>query len=162
MSIHLAAHELCKSRRRTPIVGPVTLVAGPGAPLAITGPPGSGKTTLLQLLTGRLKPTSGAVTVNGEDLAKPGVRAALRDRTARVRPDEGPDALATALFGAAALVVLDEPFAPDTDPARVLALLTRADPVTTVLVAARNLHGLRCRAVLDLTSPPGVLRLNER
>jgi iron complex transport system ATP-binding protein len=40
-----------------------------GLVVGILGPNGSGKTTLLRLLAGMLRPESGAVTLNGKDLA---------------------------------------------------------------------------------------------
>ncbi len=48
----------------------VDMEAGPGDLLVITGRSGSGKTTLLNLLAGLDIATSGAVTVEGEDLAR--------------------------------------------------------------------------------------------
>ena len=41
-----------------------------GAFLALMGPSGSGKTTLLNLLAGIDRPTSGALTVDGQDIAR--------------------------------------------------------------------------------------------
>jgi len=37
---------------------------------AVMGPSGTGKTTLLRLMTGQLKPDSGTIFVNGQDIAK--------------------------------------------------------------------------------------------
>ena len=47
----------------------VDLTAGGGESLAIMGPSGAGKTTLLMLMAGLLAPSSGTVTVAGQDLA---------------------------------------------------------------------------------------------
>lgn len=44
--------------------------ARPGQILGIMGPSGSGKTTLLSTLSGRSKPGSGSITLNGEPLNK--------------------------------------------------------------------------------------------
>ena len=44
--------------------------AKPGQILGILGPSGSGKTTLLNVLSGRLKPDRGCITLNGETLNK--------------------------------------------------------------------------------------------
>lgn len=51
-------------------VGGVSLTLHPGELVALRGPSGSGKTTLLNLLGGLDAPTSGSVTIAGEDLAE--------------------------------------------------------------------------------------------
>jgi len=48
----------------------VDLVIGDGEWLAIQGPTGHGKSTLLQILGGLDRPTSGAVELDGEDMAR--------------------------------------------------------------------------------------------
>lgn len=45
----------------------VDLVAGPGSHLLLAGANGAGKTTLLRLLAGLTGPSSGSVTLDGED-----------------------------------------------------------------------------------------------
>lgn len=49
-------------------VNDVSCIFGPGAVHAIVGPSGSGKSTLLSLLAGLDHPTSGRVTMDGDDL----------------------------------------------------------------------------------------------
>lgn len=39
--------------------------------VAIVGPSGCGKSTILSLISGLLKPTSGTITINGENITKP-------------------------------------------------------------------------------------------
>ena len=46
----------------------VDLVVRPGEQIGICGPTGGGKTTLVDLMTGLLEPTSGRVSVDGQDL----------------------------------------------------------------------------------------------
>jgi ABC-type lipoprotein export system ATPase subunit len=58
------------------------LVLEPGSWTTVMGPSGSGKSTLLHVLSGLLKPTAGAVFVDGEDLTRldAGERARRRRR----------------------------------------------------------------------------------
>jgi ABC-2 type transport system ATP-binding protein len=50
-----------------PAVADLSLVVQPGTILGIIGPSGAGKTTTIRMLTGALEPTSGTVSVLGED-----------------------------------------------------------------------------------------------
>ncbi|HVF39609.1 MAG TPA: ABC transporter ATP-binding protein [Gemmatimonadaceae bacterium] len=52
----------------------VTISVPAGQALALFGPNGAGKTTLLKMLSGLLKPTSGAATIGGVRLPAPEVR----------------------------------------------------------------------------------------
>lgn len=49
-------------------LAPFSLEAGSGELLAIVGPNGSGKSTLLEIASGHLKPSDGAVLLDGADL----------------------------------------------------------------------------------------------
>jgi ABC-2 type transport system ATP-binding protein len=65
------------SRWFGPVLGVsrVSLTVGPGV-TALLGPNGAGKSTLLRLVTGQIRPSSGSVTVFGEDpFANPGIAA---------------------------------------------------------------------------------------
>jgi len=52
-----------------PALSEVNLAIRPGEQIGICGPTGSGKTTLVDLITGLLPPTSGRVTVDGNDIS---------------------------------------------------------------------------------------------
>ena len=52
----------------TPVLLDVNLHIRPGESLALVGANGSGKTTLIKLLTRRYLPTSGVITLDGQDL----------------------------------------------------------------------------------------------
>jgi len=73
-------------RRAPPGVQDVSVRVERGHVMGILGPNGSGKTTLLRLLAGMLRPESGAVTLNGVDVASM-TRAALA-RSIAVVPQE--------------------------------------------------------------------------
>ncbi len=76
----LTATNLTLAREDRTILSGLTLTAQPGEVTAIIGPNGSGKTTLLAALTGDLAPTTGQITLNGDDIARlsPRARAARR------------------------------------------------------------------------------------
>jgi len=52
-----------------PVLDRIDLVLEPGKSIALVGENGAGKSTLAKLLLGLYKPTSGRITVDGEDLA---------------------------------------------------------------------------------------------
>jgi len=58
----------------------VSFQTKPGEFIAIVGPSGSGKTTLLAMIGGLLAPTSGAILVNGRDIARMGSSELVRYR----------------------------------------------------------------------------------
>lgn len=55
---------------KTPILSRVGGACRPGEVLAIMGPSGSGKTSLLNVVSGRVRPTSGSITIGGAPLTK--------------------------------------------------------------------------------------------
>jgi branched-chain amino acid transport system ATP-binding protein len=57
--------DLRKSFGKTEIIRGTNLAVAPGERVAIIGPNGAGKSTLFNLISGRLKPTSGEITLNG-------------------------------------------------------------------------------------------------
>lgn len=78
MSALLKTDKLTKRFGGLTAVNEVSLQVRKGEVLGLLGPNGSGKTTLLNLISGALKPTSGALAISGKDLtnAPPHVIAA--------------------------------------------------------------------------------------
>ena len=66
----LETRELCKSFGALAVTQNVNLSLEAGARHALIGPNGAGKTTLVNQLTGVLRPTSGAVLLDGEDITR--------------------------------------------------------------------------------------------
>ncbi len=64
----LVLKDLCKSFGKTEIIQNANLDVQTGERHAIIGPNGAGKSTLFNLISGRLKPTSGSVLMNGEEI----------------------------------------------------------------------------------------------
>ncbi len=65
-------------------VAGVSLNVADGEFLALVGPSGSGKSTLLHLIGGLDRPTSGSVSVDGQDLGKAGDKELSRYRNGNV------------------------------------------------------------------------------
>jgi heme ABC exporter ATP-binding subunit CcmA len=72
--VQLVAENLTRSFGRRRIVGPLSFRVAPGSVLGVAGPNGSGKTTLVKTLAGLLRPSTGAVFLDGG-----GARRAPRD-----------------------------------------------------------------------------------
>ncbi|HEY4139907.1 MAG TPA: ABC transporter ATP-binding protein [Pseudolabrys sp.] len=64
----LEARGLNRAFGALPVTRDVNLTLQKGARRALIGPNGAGKTTLVNLITGALKPNSGRVLLNGEDI----------------------------------------------------------------------------------------------
>ncbi len=76
--------EFHRSEIRIPVLMGINLEMHTGQFLALMGPSGSGKTTLLNLVAGLDRPTSGTVTVVGEDLGAMSEGALARWRSRHI------------------------------------------------------------------------------
>jgi len=61
-------HDVCAGYGGTRVLRDVNLSVPPGSVVALLGANGAGKTTLLRVASGLLRPTSGRVTLNDQDL----------------------------------------------------------------------------------------------
>ncbi|MFT0532334.1 ABC transporter ATP-binding protein [Castellaniella hirudinis] len=66
----LQTHDLVRNFGGFVATDKVNLAVAPGARHALIGPNGAGKTTLINLLTGYLEPTSGRVSLLGQDVTQ--------------------------------------------------------------------------------------------
>ncbi|MCV7444567.1 ABC transporter ATP-binding protein [Mycobacterium paraense] len=73
-------------RPGTPVINDLSLVAEPGSTVAIVGPTGAGKTTLVNLLMRFYEVDSGAILIDGVDIASVS-RRSLRSRIGMVLQD---------------------------------------------------------------------------
>jgi len=68
VTVALQVEKLKRSFGALPVTRDIDLTLERGARCALIGPNGAGKTTLVNLITGVLKPQSGRVLLNGEDI----------------------------------------------------------------------------------------------
>lgn len=69
MSPTLHARDLCKKFGAREAVRDVRIAVGPGEVVGLLGPNGAGKTTTINMILGVLEPTSGAIRIEGLDIA---------------------------------------------------------------------------------------------
>ncbi|MGO8768520.1 ABC transporter ATP-binding protein [Mycobacterium sp.] len=79
-------HVSFAHRPGTPVIKDLSLVAEPGSTVAIVGPTGAGKTTLVDLLMRFYEVDSGAILIDGVDIASV-TRHSLRSRIGMVLQD---------------------------------------------------------------------------
>jgi iron complex transport system ATP-binding protein len=131
----LTATNLTLTRDNRTILQGITLTARPEQVTAIIGPNGSGKTTLMAALTGDLPPTTGQITLNGNNIARLSPRhlAARRAVLAQETQVAFP-------FTVAEILQLGIEAGPGpTDPALIPRLLAEVDLAGT---AHRPIHAL--------------------
>jgi ABC-2 type transport system ATP-binding protein len=80
----LLVEDLCKSYGATPAVDGISFHVAPGEIVGLLGPNGAGKTTTINMILGVLSPTSGAIRIDGLDLARRRVEALQRTNFAAV------------------------------------------------------------------------------
>lgn len=68
MTVSLQAHHLTKSFHNRPVIRDISFTLHPGDFLVISGGNGAGKTTLLRLLAKLVKPDTGTIRINGQDI----------------------------------------------------------------------------------------------
>ena len=68
MSSILSVESLCSGYGELPVLDHITLDVGQGEIVSVVGANGAGKTTLLLTIGGHLRPFSGKVIFNGEDI----------------------------------------------------------------------------------------------
>ena len=83
MTAALQVEGLNRAFGALPVTRDVNLTLERGARRALIGPNGAGKTTLVNLITGALKPNSGRVLLNGEDITTLSQAARARRGLAR-------------------------------------------------------------------------------
>lgn len=66
MEMMLKTTDLCKSFKNQKAVNHISLNVAKGKVYGLLGPNGAGKSTTLKMITGALKPTSGAIYLDGE------------------------------------------------------------------------------------------------
>jgi iron complex transport system ATP-binding protein len=70
LSAFLSAQAVTYSLRRRPLVDAVSLDEEAGRMTILIGPNGAGKSTLVRLMSGELRPTSGLILCEDENLAR--------------------------------------------------------------------------------------------
>lgn len=138
-----------------PIVGGVTLTAAPGQFVALVGPNGSGKSTLLRTVYRTLRPSGGAVLLDGRDLWEMRHREAARHRAVLPQHNENADGFSVAEAVAVGRVARKRPLDRETgsDRAAVATALERvgmtwaADRLVSTLSGGERQRVMLARAL---------------
>jgi branched-chain amino acid transport system ATP-binding protein len=83
MTAGLQIRNLSKSFGGIQVARDITLDLPPGTRAALIGPNGAGKTTFANLITGKIRPASGSIRLDGRDLAGLGEAERVRSGIAR-------------------------------------------------------------------------------
>ncbi|MBI2320075.1 MAG: ABC transporter ATP-binding protein [Betaproteobacteria bacterium] len=78
MNAALEVRKLCKSFGALKVADEIDFCLERGARHALIGPNGAGKTTFINMLTGRLRPSSGQMLLGGEDITELGQAARVK------------------------------------------------------------------------------------
>ena len=143
MSVVFSVERLSKSFGGLTVNHEIGLGMAPGERLALIGPNGAGKTTFVNLVTGRLRPSQGAVRLGGEDITA--ISAVGRVRRGLVRTFQ-----VTRLFSE---------MTPEEHV--LMALLQRAGRATRILARFRGDASLRDEAA-DILATLGLLDVGRR
>ncbi|HPE24698.1 cell division ATP-binding protein FtsE [Albidovulum sp.] len=141
----------------------ISLTLPPGSFHFLTGPSGSGKTTFLKLCYGELRPTSGVLSILGEDLSRltRDQMAVMRRRIGVVHQDcEFLDHLPLAENVALPLILADRPVA-EGDLTELLAwvgLRSRASAFPPELSGGERQRGALARAIV---AAPDIILADE-
>lgn len=157
----LSGHDITKTYGAFVALGGVSISVEGGAILGVAGPNGAGKTTLFDVLTGRVKPDSGTVTLDGQDVTSQG--AFKRARRGLARTFQAP-LVPPSLTVAETLEVARVAFAPAVDKAEEESLRTLVNFTAPDGKLAGSLDTLDRRKLLlcsVLLHKPKVLLLDE-
>ncbi len=88
---HLVAKDVCwrPGKNQPCLLHPVSFEVYPGRVLGVVGPNGAGKSTLLRMIYHYQKPTSGQITVDGQDLWGLSAKVAARKVAAVLQEQPG-------------------------------------------------------------------------
>lgn len=169
MQATLVADELTVSYKRGVVFGPLSFSADDGLTV-ICGPAGSGRTSLLLTLAGRMKPSSGTLSVLGEDLPR---RARRVQRHTGISGFHGIDSLEESVSVGAAIRERQAWLAPwwsfirsvdDAEVDRVCGLVFGDIPIpaaSTMIWDLDEVEMVLLRASLAMMSRPGVLFFDQ-
>ncbi len=152
----IEARELTRVFGSVRAVDSANLDVAQSTVFGLLGPNGAGKSTLLKLLVGHLRPTSGAVSVLGQPLAKGDASRWLRlGYVAQARYLPGWMTPAECLRFARA-------FRPQWDDAKAARLTTRLElPLNTKVCDLSRGHYVRLQIALAMAHNPDLILLDE-